>query len=585
MEKEAKPAASLLEEGRSLLSAGGWDKALEKFDAAIADDPGFLPAYYAASDVYNSLGYKPHALNYLVRAFEAKPAARETIVKFIETVSGLSFRVPVPSYRKVIAESFSFDNVDFQPVESAWRSILQNDRAFGPVYRALAHPDEDRARAQFDALPSKNALLDPMFLEGLCRIRLADSGFELFLSRLRCLLLEDETCGETHALGDEPRTRIAQALGQACFYTDYLFDVSGREQALADALRAKVEKAPAAPDVAVLSCYVPLHELANAGTLLTKFGKGELAALVKLQIADVRERHALAEDIPVLTEVEDPVSRKVRAQYEESPYPKWLALSRRGHVEAREGFLRDGAPKILVAGCGTGREACDLAAAFPNAEVLAVDLSVASLAYARHRAKKFGLTNVRFAQADILGLGALDERFDFIAASGVLHHMDAPLKGWEVLTSLLKEGGRMRIGLYSEHARRFVVEARKAIAARDYKPDSEGIRRFRQDAPKHLKKKHYKTLVEARDYYSLPECRDLLFHEQEHRFTIPQIRQALQTLGLTFEGFQVGGATARKYRKKFRKDPAMTELDNWAKFEKKNPQTFVAMYQFWCKKS
>jgi len=33
------------------------------------------------------------------------------------------------------------------------------------------------------------------------------------------------------------------------------------------------------------------------------------------------------------------------------------------------------------------------------------------------------------------------------------------------------------------------------------------------------------------DFFSLSECRDLLFHVQEHRFTIPQSGDALDALG------------------------------------------------------
>src|SRR5712691_2162828 len=89
--------------------------------------------------------------------------------------------------------------------------------------------------------------------------------------------------------------------------------------------------------------------------------------------------------------------------------------------------------EILVAGGGTGRHPVETAQKFSGARALAVDLSLASLAYAKRKAREAGLTNLDFAQADILKLGSIGRSFDIIEASGVLHHMADPFAGWRVL--------------------------------------------------------------------------------------------------------------------------------------------------------
>ena len=87
------------------------------------------------------------------------------------------------------------------------------------------------------------------------------------------------------------------------------------------------------------------------------------------------------------------------------------------------------------------------------------------------------------------------------------------------------------------------------------------------------------------DFFSLSECRDLLFHVQEHRFTIPQIEEALEALKLRFLGFELRDQAAlRKFRKSYPGKHALTSLPVWHKFELENPDTFRAMYQFYCKK-
>jgi 2-polyprenyl-3-methyl-5-hydroxy-6-metoxy-1,4-benzoquinol methylase len=83
---------------------------------------------------------------------------------------------------------------------------------------------------------------------------------------------------------------------------------------------------------------------------------------------------------------------------------------------------------ILVAGCGTGQHSIATAQRYVGAGVLAVDLSIASLCYAKHRTRGIGADNIEYAQADILELGSI-RKFDLIEASGVLHHLADPLRG------------------------------------------------------------------------------------------------------------------------------------------------------------
>jgi hypothetical protein len=80
-------------------------------------------------------------------------------------------------------------------------------------------------------------------------------------------------------------------------------------------------------------------------------------------------------------------------------------------------------------------------------------------------------------------------------------------------------------------------------------------------------------------------CRDLLFHVQEHRFTLPQIKDALQALKLNFLGFEMRNQSVlRMFRKTHPNSSALTSLPLWHEFELENPDTFQAMYQFWCRK-
>ena len=151
----------------------------------------------------------------------------------------------------------------------------------------------------------------------------------------------------------------------------------------------------------------------------------------------------------------------------------------------------------------------------------------------------------------------------------------------------MRPRGLMKIGLYSETARQYIISGRSLIAEKGYTASPEDIRRCRQDiiAMAGDGNRKMAEICKSRDFFSLSNCRDLLFHVQEHRFTLPRIEAALQALELKFLGFEMRGQTAlRKFSKSYPSRRELTSLSLWHKFELKNPDTFRGMYQFWYKK-
>jgi SAM-dependent methyltransferase len=299
-----------------------------------------------------------------------------------------------------------------------------------------------------------------------------------------------------------------------------------------------------------------------------------------------------------LTPVADRVSLEVQRQYEESPYPTWVVNPKVPAQRSILGFLRSQFPfapvrtaeasgplSILIAGCGTGRHSIEVAQQFPDTRVLAIDLSLASLAYAQRKTVEAGIRNIEYAHADILGLGAISDRFDMIQSSGVLHHLHDPMLGWRTLVGLLKPHGIMHIGLYSRLARDEVTAARTLIASHGYRDTPDDIRRCRQDL---LATKHgmaLPSITSSPDFSSTSACRDLLFHVQEHQMTLPQIASFLAEQRLQFLGFALEPRTLERYRRRFPSDRSATNLANWHTFETENPNTFAAMYQFWVQRN
>jgi len=239
---------------------------------------------------------------------------------------------------------------------------------------------------------------------------------------------------------------------------------------------------------------------------------------------------------------------------------------------------------VLVAGCGTGLGAIEFAREARHIRILAVDLSLASLSYAKRMAQVLGVTNIEFAQADINRLGSIGRDFDFIDASGVLHHLADPWAGWRVLLSLLRPGGTMQVCLYSALARQNVIAGRALVAERGYRPIPEDIRNCREAIMGADNGSLLKSLARADDFYSTSEFRDMLFHVQEHQITLPEIKSFLVENKLEFACFNLDQATLRQFSARFPGQSTLLNLDCWHRYEVEVPSTFLGMYQFWVRK-
>jgi 2-polyprenyl-3-methyl-5-hydroxy-6-metoxy-1,4-benzoquinol methylase len=347
--------------------------------------------------------------------------------------------------------------------------------------------------------------------------------------------------------------------------------------------------------LAGIAAYFPLYALPGAESLLGLDWPECVNDLLRQQVCEPLAEASERRSIPTLTDI-DPKSIAVMRQYEENPYPRWIApLASPGAADGRRtdpspANIENRVPlrrlEILIAGCGTGQHAYYVARKSPRASILAVDLSRASLAYARRKTREAGLDNIEYAQADILKLATIGRTFDRIEAMGVLHHLADPNAGWCVLLSLLRPDGTMRVGLYSDIARRSIVEARALIAERGYPASPAGIRALRRAVIFDPDRERWRQLLAtSADFYNTSGCRDLFFNVMENRFTVPQIANFLDSQGLTFLGFELEPATMQRFQRQYPGDQALTSLDCWHVFEMANPDTFSRMYVFSVRKT
>jgi tetratricopeptide (TPR) repeat protein/SAM-dependent methyltransferase len=586
--------------GVVLAAQGRWSDAAEQYQRAISIKPDLVDVYRNLARALLLDRRADEALAVITRglALRETDEAKATFVQCAQAAANVP---PGEAFRDLVARALTEGwgrSADLAPLaaflfmtsklgHAAVERVLSTPEQLAPESAAglLAVLSGDRLlRALLESAPVRNAIL------------------ERFLTVLQSVLLQVATQTEPTAAPDEPTLGFACALARQCFINEYVFAEAATDLAQAAALRDRIDVAlaggtPANPIwLAAIACFVPLHSLVSAPALLQRPWPEALTALLVQQVQEPAIERDAAAAIQAITPIDDAVSIKVRNQYEEMPYPRWVKTSSLGNPAAIDWYLRSQFPgvpirqiqqsenlDVLVAGCGTGQHAIETAQRFAGARVLAIDLSRASLAYAARKSGEARLRNIEYAQADILNLGSLNVSFDVIESSGVLHHLDDPKQGWRVLVSLLQPDGVMHIGLYSAAARSDIRAARALIIDRGYRETAADIRQCRQELLAFEDGTPFKNVTRYSDFFTTAECRDLLFHVQERQFTIPEIKDFLAENGLTFLGFT--GPVAQAYHARFPDDQTMTDLDRWHAFETENPMAFVNMYQFWVQKN
>lgn len=433
--------------------------------------------------------------------------------------------------------------------------------------------------------------------------RIDDIETERLLTTVRCALLEAVDEAGTTGRPMNAAMDVCCAMANQCFMNEYVFSHTDTEISKADELRnALVDALDAETDIPALwpmavACYFPLYSIPGAASLMERSWPDPVMAVLVQQISEPEEERRLRTTIPRITRIEDDVSLQVQSQYEDHPYPRWTRVAPAPKTNPLLGYLSKKLPlailkprsltgdaDVLIAGCGTGQHSIETGRQLQGARILAVDLSLSSLCYAKRKTQELGLTSIEYAQADLLNLGAVGRDFDLIESVGVLHHLADPWTGWRVLLSLLRPGGFMKLGFYSELARRDIVKARAMIAGQGYGTTANEIRACRQyllDMDRH---ENLGLAVRALDFFSISSCRDLLFHVQEHRLSLTTIGGFLQDNNLSFLGFELDPRVVSAYRLRFPDDSTLTQLEHWQSFENENPDTFFGMYQFWIQK-
>src|SRR6516165_2047193 len=395
--------------GAALMAQNKAGEAIPHFEHVIALKPNLPSAYEDLARACLAAGRLKSAIGAARRALALRETA-QTKTLFAQCVREARFTADDGRIRKLMLRALSEIWDRPRELAGACISLIKLDAVVdGFIARAnSAWPARLPASELLDlsiAL-SRDQLLGRL----LESTPITDVGLERLLTNVRLAMLTTST---TDSRRDEHLLGFYCAVARQCFINQYVFSMTEVEADQAQRLRELLERALAVGDPCpelwpeIVGAYFPLHTLSKAEELLNRSWPACVDALLVQQVTEPAEERRIAAGIPVLTSIEGEVSRAVRQQYEESPYPRWVNAGPPGQPV----ILKDRPPEqafdVFFAGCGTGLSTVEFARQSPRARVLAIDLSLASLCYAQRMTQSYGLTNVEFGQADITKLATI----------------------------------------------------------------------------------------------------------------------------------------------------------------------------------
>tara|TARA_Y100001968_G_scaffold230300_1_gene213139 strand:+ start:508 stop:2673 length:2166 start_codon:yes stop_codon:yes gene_type:complete len=439
---------------------------------------------------------------------------------------------------------------------------------------------------------------DQIVMKSLERIVFKSQSWENMLSKIReeiCYILANEKRGL-----EDIESKFLISLAHQCFINEYVFYFSKEELKYTEKIIKKLNKSEENKElILILGCYYPLYKLTDRIPFLKSFKSSDIRInrLLKLQILDPLKERELSKKIKRIGHIDDETSKRVLNQYEKRPFPAWRntfdyhKLQKDAYQKINDDIkpnfintnFKSKELNILIAGCGTGQQVLQ-ATAYKNSQITAIELSLSSLAYAKRKINEIGINNVGLIQMDILELSLMKEKFDLIECTGVLHHMKDIDKGLRALLQVLDNNGFLKLGIYSQKARRKIQSARDYIKSKQIEVNENNLREFRMSIINGCLPE-LKSYIRQPLFYTMSGIEDLFFHTQEHQFNLHELQDMLEKNRLIFHGFVLPKDIKYKYKKYFPEDKTQTNLQNWGKFEEKYTRTFSGMYNFWVSKS
>jgi len=189
---------------------------------------------------------------------------------------------------------------------------------------------------------------------------------------------------------------------------------------------------------------------------------------------------------------------------------------------------------VLFVGCGMGSEIIDMALKLEkckNIKLIGVDFSSTQLKMCKKRLEIYAVDDmVELKEMSLLDLKPeIHGTFDMIISSGVLHHLEDPQKGLDILSTVLKHDGFMSLMVYAKYGRTAVYQMQELLKRANVGIDNwtDKIQNFKniyKQLPDNNLFTYYDENMIVQDHNNGDEgIVDLLLHNQDRAFSIPEL--------------------------------------------------------------
>jgi len=573
----------------------------------IVDKEGQVRAEYLdyGTRCHQKLGNKKEAVEFAI-TWCTEFITKKSVERMGEVItwSNLNSHEPILDFAclQAIDENLYSENLT---------AIIQNQRYFSFHWK-VSKLNESNLLSTLQLLQD-----DKLFLWMLKQGPITNISIILFLNTIIRLILERANPNLQNFIDLEP---IVEAIATQCSENDYLFEKNDQDtvnlQILQDLfLSSTLNTDDGRICLWIIAMFMPISDISDPETLSAlPHIKTQLKNPLVLKSFDlIQTEQKIADQLTINIPLSNGDFEQMYLDY---PYPKWKELNSivadsyqilnfLGH---KDEDLRKKGLDILIAGCGTGKHAIEVAIANPNATVVAYDVSLRALAYGIRKQKSLNIQNLRFELNDIEHFSASEMQFDIIECVGMLQHTQNIWHSFDQLTKNLKSHGYMRIGLSSRTARMVDSAFRlklwdqghlKSGSASEVRriwnlvtqtindhigmPDRflshEILNENRKQILEHKSDAHFYHFEEvklSKGFYNLQTFASMICARNEHVSSIPEIAEALQACQMKFIGMEHSNIEGKVDPKVYRSFKKLEKL------EEKDFRSFANMYTFWC---
>ncbi|MGH1341104.1 MAG: class I SAM-dependent methyltransferase [Nannocystales bacterium] len=189
---------------------------------------------------------------------------------------------------------------------------------------------------------------------------------------------------------------------------------------------------------------------------------------------------------------------------------------------------------ILVAGCGTNLVPV-FGAFMPEARIVGVDISTASLEISAEQCASNGIANVEHRRLRLEEVASLGESFDFVCCTGVLHHLEDPVAGLRALGDVTRPDGAIMAMVYARYGRQGIYMLQELATMLGLRIDELSAAKT-QKLLALLPATHPFRAVyrEVGEMISIEEVMDMILNPRDRSFRVHDVRDLVDGAGLRF---------------------------------------------------